>query len=126
MKTLILLFALFSCGVSCTKDAATANDRELPVIIFSSPTTGQVYAAGQAITISGTITDNDSIAEVHIHVTNINTGSLLMDVHLYPGASTASFNQSITAVAGINYKILVTAKDRAVNEGRNSVEVSVP
>ena len=126
MKTLIFFLTLLLCGVSCTKDAAKANDRELPVINFSSPTVGQVYTAGQAINISGTITDNDRIAEVHIHVTNINTGSLLMDVHLYPGSNTASFNQSITAAAGINYKILVTAKDRAVNEGRNSVEVSVP
>jgi Bacterial Ig domain len=124
MKTLILWFALLTCGISCSKDAATANDRELPAITFSSPTTGQVYAAGQAINISGTITDNNYIAEVHIHVTNINTSALLMDVHLYPGASTTTFSQSITAVAGVNYKILVTAKDKAVNEGRNSIEVS--
>lgn len=47
-----------------------------------------------------------------------------MDVHLYPGGSTNTFNQSITAAAGINYKIQVVAKDRAVNEARNSVEVS--
>jgi hypothetical protein len=47
-----------------------------------------------------------------------------MDVHLYPNNSTASFDQSITAASGINYKIQVIAKDRAVNEARSSVEVS--
>jgi Bacterial Ig domain len=126
MKTLILLVSILTTGLSCSKNAGSAKDTELPIVTLSSPTTGQTFTAGQSISISGNITDNDYIAEVHIHVSNTNTGALLMDVHLYPGASTTTFNQSIAAVAGINYKILVTAKDKAVNEGRSSVEVSVP
>ena len=61
---------------------------------------------------------------MHIHVTNRITGALLMDVHLYPGNSSTTFNQSIAAVAGVNYKIQVIAKDRAVNEAISSVEVT--
>ena len=47
-----------------------------------------------------------------------------MDVHLYPNSNSTTFNQPITATAGINYKIQVIAKDRAVNESRSSVEVT--
>ncbi|MEQ1675203.1 MAG: Ig-like domain-containing protein [Chitinophagaceae bacterium] len=116
-----LILLLF---ISCGKDAATANDNELPVVTINTPTNNQVFIAGQPITISGSITDNNYIAEVHIHVSNTNTGALLMDVHLYPAGSTTTFNQSITAVSGVNYKIQVIAKDKAVNEGRATVEVA--
>lgn len=116
----LLLLLIISCG----KDAATVNDNELPVVTINTPTNSQVFTAGQPITIAGSITDNNYIAEVHIHVSNTNTGALLMDVHLYPGSNTTTFNQSITAVSGVNYKIQVIAKDKAVNEGRASVEVA--
>ncbi len=96
----------------------------LPDITITSPANGQNFTSGQTIPITGSITDDKFIAEVHIHVTNTNTGALLMDVHLYPNGSPATLNQSITAVADINYKIQVIAKDRAVNESRSSVEVS--
>lgn len=107
----------------CSKNSSV-EDTILPVITITSPVNGQVFTAGQTIPISGTITDDQYIAEIHIHVTNINTGALLMDVHLYPGANTTIFNQSLTAAAGINYKIQVIAKDREVNEARSTVDVS--
>jgi hypothetical protein len=120
----ILAFLIVIVLFSCSKDPATEKDTVLPVITITSPANGQNFTSGQTIQIAGTITDNKFIAEAHIHITNINTGALLMDVHLYPNGSSATFNQSITAVAGINYKIQVIAKDRAVNESRSSVEVS--
>jgi hypothetical protein len=110
--------------LSCSKKSGTNNDTISPVISVTSPVNGQSFSPGQAINITGTITDNDYIAEVHIHVSNINTGALLMDVHLYPAGKSSTFNQSITASTGINYKIVVIAKDKAVNETRSSVEVS--
>ncbi len=85
---------------------------------------GRTFTQGQSIPISGTVTDNEYIAEVHIHVTNISTGVLLMDAHIFPAAATLNFNQSITAVSGIYYKIQVVATDRKVNEGRSIVTVS--
>jgi Bacterial Ig domain len=124
MKTLILLLSVLVTGLSCSKNSGEEKDTLLPVIVLSNPTAGQTFTSGQSIQISGNITDNKFIAEIHIHVTNTNTGTLLMDVHLYPNGSTATFNQAITAIAGVNYKIQVIAKDRAVNEGRSSVEVS--
>ncbi len=116
------LFLLTVSG--CTKNDETAADTVFPVITLNSPVNGQNFAAGQPIPISGTISDNNYIAEVHIHVSNISTGSLLMDMHLYPAASTTAFNQVITAAAGVNYKIQVIAKDKNVYESRTTVEVS--
>lgn len=116
-----LIVLLFFTG--CSKKSATANDTMLPEITIDNPIDGQTFSPGQIIQINGTITDNNYIAEVHIHVSNINTGALLMDVHIYPASASTSFNQSITAAAGINYRIQVIAKDKAVNEARATVEV---
>jgi hypothetical protein len=123
MRTLISLFILFLIGINCSKDP---NEQDLtkPVIAITNPTSGQVYNAGDMILISGTITDNKFIAEAHIHITNTNTGALLMDIHLFPNGPTTDFNQSIVASAGFNYKIQVIAKDRAVNETINTVMAS--
>ena len=97
--------------LGCSKKSTAEKDTVYPVITFTTPTNGQNFTPGQAIQISGSITDDKFIAEVHIHVTNINTGALLMDVHLYPNGSATTFNQSIAAVAGINYRIQVIAKE---------------
>lgn len=121
MKYRILLLLLVA---ACSKDPETAGDDQLPVITIQSPVANQVYTAGQAVVISGNISDNQYLAEVHIHVTNTGTGDLLMDVHLYPAAATMSFNQSFTAAAGNNYRIQVIARDKAVNEARSTVNVT--
>lgn len=121
MKYPVLLLIL---AAACSKDPQTAGDDQLPVITIQSPVANQVYTAGQPVVISGNITDNQYIAEVHIHVTNTGTGDLLMDVHLYPASGTMSFNQSFTVAAGNNYRIQVIAKDKAVNEARSTVNVS--
>ncbi|MBC7873340.1 MAG: hypothetical protein H7Y01_05055 [Ferruginibacter sp.] len=124
MKTLILFLSVLAGGLSCDKGSAAEKDTVLPVITLTTPVNGQNFTAGQTIQITGNIADDKFIAEVHIHVTNSTTGALLMDVHIYPNASTATFNQSITAAAGINYKIQVIAKDRGVNEARVTADVS--
>ena len=110
--------------ISCSKGSSSGNDTIPPAITITSPANGQTFTAGQSINMSGSITDDKYIAEVHIHVSNTNTGALLMDVHLYPAGSTATFDQAITAVAGVNYKIQVIARDKAVNETINSVNAS--
>lgn len=124
MRVTGILLVLFLIGPSCSKNPTAENDKTLPVITISSPADGQVYTAGQTITITGSISDDKYIAEVHIHVSNTNTGTLLMDVHIYPASANTTFSQSITAAGGVNYKIQVIAKDRAVNEARAAVEVS--
>ena len=122
---MVIISTIVSFIISgCSKGTAAEKDTSLPVITLTAPATGQAFTSGQTIQMTGSITDDKFIAEAHIHVTNTNTGTLLMDVHLYPGNSSATFNQSITAAAGVNYKIQVIAKDRAVNEAISSVEVT--
>jgi len=122
MKAWPVLFLV--AFISCSKDSGSPKDTELPVVTVNTPANNQVFNAGQPITISGSITDNEYIAEVHIHVSNTNTGALLMDVHQYPAGPGATFSQSITAVSGVNYRIQVLARDKEINEGRSTVEVS--
>lgn len=126
MKTRQLLIAvILVLMVSCSKKSSAVNDTELPVITLVTPIINQSYTAGQAINITGTVTDNNSIAEIHIHVTNVADGMKYLDVHLYPGnASTAFSNHDLTTVAGITYKVEIIAIDRAVNEAISSVQVS--
>lgn len=125
MKIVPLFLLLFSSWLAgCSKNSSPEDDAELPVITLTTPADGFNFTPGQSIDITGGITDNKYIAEVHIHVTNTNTNTLLMDVHQYPGSTATSFNQSITAVAGINYRIQVRAIDRAVNEATKTVQVT--
>ncbi len=122
-KVPFFILALSAWIAGCSKSTAE-DDNELPVITLAQPVSGQNFTPGQPIDISGSITDNKYIAEVHIHVTNTNTNTLLMDVHQYPGGSSTTFNQSITAAAGVNYRIVVRAIDKAVNEADKSVQVT--
>jgi hypothetical protein len=117
--SLFLLTLLSACG-----KPAAEKDKIFPVVSISSPANGQNFTPGQPIPITALVTDETYIAEVHIHVSNTNTGELLMDVHEYPAGKTGNISQSITAVAGVNYKIQVIAKDRAVNETNSTVLVS--
>ena len=68
---------------------------------------GQLFTSGRSIRITGSITGQQSrtCRSAHIrHVWVITRPVLrLMDAHLYPANAAASFDQSITAVAGINY-----------------------
>jgi Bacterial Ig domain len=115
-------FFLMLLSVSaCSKKNDQPADLAKPLITINTPFNGQVFTAGQPIPIAGTITDNQYIAEVHIHVSNNHTGTLLMDVHLYPASASTTFNQSITASTGIEYKIQVIAKDKNVNESNATV-----
>lgn len=124
MKKWVCGILLLSVLSGCSKDKTTESDNVFPVITLNNPVNGQNFAAGQTIPINGTISDNNYLAEVHLHVSNSTTGTLLMDVHLYPAAANTVFNQSITATAGVNYKIQVIAKDKNVNESRSTVEVT--
>ncbi len=123
MKPLRFSLFLLTLLTACGKPAAE-KDKIFPVVSISSPANGQNFTPGQPIPITALVTDETYIAEVHIHVSNTNTGELLMDVHEYPAGKTGNISQSITAVAGVNYKIQVIAKDRAVNETNSTVLVS--
>ena len=74
----------------------------------------------------GNAADDKFLAEIHIRIRNLNTGSQLMDIRIYPNGPATSFDRSITAVSGTNYQVQVVAKDRAKNETDICVDVSCP
>lgn len=122
MKKLLFISTLASF-LACSKNSSS-NDRELPVITLHTPVQGQTYPGGTLIAITGTISDNNSISQVHIHISNAQTGTLLIDVHRYPGNSSFTLNESFQAESGTSYKIQVIAKDNSANESRATVEIS--
>ena len=111
--------------VACSRNETQDTDRELPVITLISPVNNQVFNAGQTITISGTLSDNQKLAEVHVHISNNSTGVLLEDIHRYPAASSYTLNESFIAQSGIPYKIQIIAKDNSANESHSTVQVTV-
>jgi len=124
-RKLFLFLTIVAVFISCSKKSNGDKDTQLPLITITSPLINQVYTSGEHINIAGSVSDNTSIAEVHIHVTNNATGVKYLDVHLFPGTSmTPFFNQDLTAVTGTNYKIEIIAVDRSANEGRLSILVS--
>lgn len=126
LKTIVsflLITLIMSSG--CSKKSTGNNDRELPVVTLQTPTNNQSFTAGQTIQITGQISDNNRIGEVHVHISDLVTGNLLVDIHRYPDAATYSLSESIVATAGVEYRIQVIARDNAANEGRSTVNVTV-
>ena len=111
--------------LGCSKDEdSTVEDNELPVIFINSPNNNHVFNAGARVLITGSVTDNKQVDELHSHVSNIFTGALLIDIHRAPETSSYSLNESFQAESGIDYKIHVIAKDSSNNESRATVEKS--
>mgnify|MGYP003507227837 CR=1 FL=1 len=108
---------------ACSKNEKV-KDNELPVVTITSPNNNQVFSAGETVNITGTLSDNQKLTEVHVHISNNSTGTLLIDIHRNPGAPTYSLNESFLTQAGINYKIQVIAKDNSANENRSTVEIT--
>jgi len=116
------LLAVISLG-GCSKNNMEP-DSELPVISMTSPGNNQVFSAGEIVDITGDLSDNQKLTEVHVHISNNTTGALLIDIHRSPGAATYQLNESFQTQAGINYKIQVIAKDNSANENRAAVEIT--
>jgi len=95
----------------------------VPVVTLGSPVPDQSFASGQNIAITGTITDNEKIAEVHVHISNSDNGNLLVDIHRYPGTGSYTLNETFTIPGTGTYRIQVIAKDNSANEGRATVNI---
>ncbi len=124
MKRRNTLLYVLLLGASCSKNSSAEADSILPVVIISTPLNNQTFNAGQPVNITGTLSDNKQLAEVHVHISNNNTGALLVDIHRYPVSATYTLNENFIAQSGIEYKIQVIAKDNSANENRATVLVT--
>jgi len=123
MKYRLPFLSVMILLTACSKNS-TVKDNELPVVTITSPNNNQVFSAGATVNITGALSDNQKLAEVHVHISNNSTGTLLIDIHRYPMAATYNLNESFQTQAGINYKIQVVAKDNSANENRSTVEIT--
>jgi hypothetical protein len=123
MRSLFIIILLLIIA-GCSREQGGADDKQPPVVTILAPAAGRQFSAGQTIPISGTVADNETIAELHVHISNIQTGALLIDIHRYPAAPGYTIAESFQAQAGTQYKIQVIARDNSANEGRSSVEIS--
>jgi long-subunit fatty acid transport protein len=124
VNRLFFITIIVTTGFSCSKNNNRETDRVLPVVTISAPLNNQVFTAGQSVSITGTLSDNQQLAEVHVHISNNSTGALLVDIHRYPLSATYILNESFSVQGGIEYKIQVIAKDNTANENRAAVLVS--
>lgn len=124
MKKIIPFFLLVLTSINCSKKNGGSDDRVAPVITLSSPVQDQTFTGSQPVAITGTITDAEKIAEVHVHISNTDNGSLLVDIHRYPGTGNYTLNETFTIPANGSYRIQVIAKDNSANESRTTVSIS--
>lgn len=121
MKQLFLCSLACILLISCSKK--NEDDKEAPVVTITSPTNNQTLPAGE-IHIKGTITDNAYINQVHIEISNLNTGVEYLHLHIHPTSKTYAFDQLFTVQSGINYKIRVISEDPSTNTSSGQIEVS--
>lgn len=119
-----LIIFLLLTGLACSKKGAAEKDYDAPVIVISTPTDNQVFTAGQQMQISGSVTDNKYISQIHIEISNHQTGEEYLHVHIHPASSAFNFNQSFTVNGGIQYRVRVIADDPSSNSSVSSVTVS--
>jgi hypothetical protein len=124
MKKLIPYYILLMVLVACSKDRRQSDDKELTVIQLSSPSNNQIFSGGQTANITATITDNNKLALVHVHIYNNGTGQLVIDIHRSPSGSTYSLNETLQVQTGIEYKIQVVAIDNSANQQVQTVFIS--
>jgi len=72
---------LFAPLAGCNKGGTDNDDRTDPVITLTAPLNGATLLAGQTTAITGTITDEREIYMVHTHISDNNTGALLISTY---------------------------------------------
>jgi hypothetical protein len=126
VKKIAVYLMLFALLAGCKKSGTDNDDRTDPVITLTAPLNGATLIAGQTTAITGTITDEREIYMVHTHISDNNTGALLIDIHRYPGTASYQLSESFVPEAGRSYRIQVQARDRGANEAASAVVVSAP
>jgi hypothetical protein len=122
-KVIYALAILLFVSVSCSRDD-DAEDEVSPVIQVVTPTNNQTFTGGQTVNITGNVSDNGTIVEVHVHIFNTTSGQQLIDINRFPNAANYTINENFQVVAGIQYKIQIIATDKSANQDIEDVFVS--
>ena len=117
---LILTIVLLS---ACSRSGQLEDDRSAPVITLQSPAENAEFPVGSTAAISGQLSDENRIVQVHLHISSLETGQLLMDIHRYPGSSAYDLDENFQVPATGEYRIQAIARDNAGNEGRQTITI---
>ncbi|MEO7922705.1 MAG: hypothetical protein ABIR30_03445 [Chitinophagaceae bacterium] len=105
-----------------------AGDTTAPVLNIYTPVDNQVYTNGNAINVTGRITDDAGLYRGKIRIINDATGSILKEqqyeIH---GIATYNFNISYTTAvtSPADYTVTVSFEDHGLNSATKSVKVKV-
>jgi DNA/RNA endonuclease YhcR with UshA esterase domain len=140
-KKLLLLTVLFTALVSaCSKSAdpgeddgggvhvVTPNDTTAPVLTINTPTANQVFTTGNAITISGNVSDDYGLYQGYIRITNDANGfELRKQAYEIHGIKSYNFSISYTPVVSVvsGYTVTVSFEDHGTNVTTRSVKVKI-
>jgi hypothetical protein len=121
-SALLLLLLLFA---GCKKEHGEAPDTTPPVVKIISPANNQVFALGQTIAISASVSDQSKLEEIHLEITNANTGVFFTHEHYVTDSSSYQLTSSFTPPAPAVYKIRVEGDDSKGNSSEVEVNVTV-
>jgi len=114
----------FPVLLACLQAGCSKTDTSAPVISLSSPVEHAVFAGGQTVHITGTITDNEGIHMVHVTVLDESTNGHLLHFEEHTDSKLYQLNQQFQVAAGRSYMIEVSAEDHDQNAANKELEVS--
>lgn len=119
--SMIILLPLFS--LSCSKNSKE-KDNEAPVVSIEEPLHNAIVTGGEVLNIRGSVADNEYIHEIHIEISNLQTGEEYLHIHIHPTSGTYSYSHAFKPVSGISYLVRVIAEDPSNNVSSQKVEFS--
>jgi DNA/RNA endonuclease YhcR with UshA esterase domain len=138
---LLVLTVVFTALVSaCSKSAGsgeddggavhvvTPNDTTAPVLTINTPTANQIFTTGNAITISGNVSDDYGLYQGYIRITNDANGfELRKQAYEIHGIKSYNFSLSYTPVVSVvsDYTVTVSFEDHGTNVTTKSVKVKI-
>ncbi len=115
--SILVMAAAFLIAFACTKKE---NDTTAPVITIASPTENQMFNAGDSVTVSFTVTDED-LHGYSFAIIKTATSDTIVDADIDTHAN-ASVNEIFELVdAATQYKLVVGAEDHTGNTSTKSV-----
>ena len=128
--TLLSLFVIFS---ACKKDDKNTPNAENPTVHFHHPSSSDMPAPGDTVSIEAHATDNNHIQRIRVTITPENTNMFpdFVSYDLYPFNPTTDYHLDTFFVANLhsgtmsNYTIDIEAYDEQNNMGSASVTFHV-
>ncbi|MGQ0738586.1 MAG: hypothetical protein ACT4OJ_05955 [Bacteroidota bacterium] len=139
---IVLIAAVFTGLLACSKGGAitddgnggggghvtTPSDTIPPELVITTPADNQVFASGNAVSITGRITDNNGLYRGSIRMINDADGTVIKEqAYEIHGITAYNFNISHTVSVSVtsNYTVTVWFEDHGYNSVTKSVKIKV-